>query len=115
MFDYELGSENRQLAFHDQAFVLFTLLKMHRILESFIFSSLQGKILLLLLLIAFEVDRVAYSLIWHPLARFPGPKIAGAANLYGAYYDLILDGYLCKRVAQIHDLYGPSLFVTLNT
>lgn len=76
MFDYELGSENRQSAFHDQAFVLFTSLKMHRILESFIFSSLQGTILLLLSVIAFEVGRVAYSLIWHPLAKVSRAKVS---------------------------------------
>ncbi len=43
----------------------------------------------------------------HPLARFPGPKIAAATYLYEAYYDWWLGGRYGKVIARMHEQYGP--------
>ena len=43
----------------------------------------------------------------HPLARFPGPKIAAASYLYEAYYDWLLVGRYGKVIARMHEQYGP--------
>ncbi|KAK3324341.1 cytochrome P450 monooxygenase-like protein [Cercophora scortea] len=44
---------------------------------------------------------------FHPLARFPGPKIAAASYLYEAYYDWILVGRYGRRIRAMHEKYGP--------
>ncbi|KAL6707625.1 hypothetical protein ACN47E_003975 [Coniothyrium glycines] len=44
---------------------------------------------------------------FHPLSRFPGPKIAAASYLYEAYYDWILQGRYGKEIARMHEQYGP--------
>lgn len=62
--------------------------------------------IILLLLSVFVISRMIYRLFWHPLAKFPGPKLAAATNLYGAYYDLIHCGSLCRQVARLHVTYG---------
>lgn len=55
--------------------------------------------------IVFELLRMVYRLTFHPLARFPGPKLAGATNLYAASYDLVSGAYLFK-LAELHAQYG---------
>lgn len=45
---------------------------------------------------------------FHPLARFPGPKIAAASYLYEAYYDWWLLGRYGKVIARMHEQYGKS-------
>ncbi|KAK5658970.1 hypothetical protein OQA88_1788 [Cercophora sp. LCS_1] len=44
---------------------------------------------------------------FHPLARFPGPRIAAASYLYEAYYDWILVGRYTRRIKEMHERYGP--------
>ncbi|KAL8730121.1 MAG: hypothetical protein Q9181_004778 [Wetmoreana brouardii] len=67
---------------------------------------------ILALAIILKAGQVIYRLIWHPLATFPGPKVAAATNIYGAYHDLISDGSLCKKVAKLHDIYGPVVRIS---
>lgn len=47
-----------------------------------------------------------YRLTWHPLAKFPGPKLAAASNLYGAFFDLASDTSYVKTFPALHDTYG---------
>ena len=50
-----------------------------------------------------------YRLTFHSLAKFPGPRIAAATNLYGAYFDLNAETSYVKRLPSLHDQYGmPS-------
>jgi len=50
------------------------------------------------------VDRMVLS----PLAKFPGPKIAGLTGLYEAYFQCIKEGggryYI--EIERMHDKYG---------
>ncbi|KAF2468547.1 cytochrome P450 [Lindgomyces ingoldianus] len=56
--------------------------------------------------LAFLVLRIIYRLFFHPLAKFPGPKLAAVTTLYNAYYD-ILDSGLVKCLPELHEKYGP--------
>ncbi|KAK8022121.1 cytochrome P450 [Apiospora rasikravindrae] len=47
-----------------------------------------------------------YRLFLHPLARFPGPKLAAVTRYYEAYYDLIRNGQYTFKIAELHKRYG---------
>ncbi|PNY29945.1 Trichodiene oxygenase [Tolypocladium capitatum] len=48
-----------------------------------------------------------YRLTWHPLADFPGPRIARATYLYELWFDVILKGRFTREVSRLHEIYGP--------
>jgi hypothetical protein len=64
--------------------------------------------LLALLPCASAVIVVTYRLTAHPLAKFPGPKLASATGLYEAYYQCLKDGggRYWKEIERMHRLYG---------
>jgi hypothetical protein len=43
---------------------------------------------------------------FHPLSRFPGPKVAAASYLYEAYYDWWRVGRYGKVIRDMHERYG---------
>lgn len=51
---------------------------------------------------------VLYRLLFSPIARFPGPKLAAATEWYEFYYQLVQNGQWGRQVDRLHDQYGES-------
>ncbi|KIX00556.1 uncharacterized protein Z518_09621 [Rhinocladiella mackenziei CBS 650.93] len=65
-------------------------------------------VILLGLFLLYWIIKFIYRLYFHPLAKFPGPKLAGATYLYEFYYDLYPHKlrYLWQ-IEKLHQQYGP--------
>lgn len=70
--------------------------------------------------VLYYVTVALYRLFLHPLARFPGPKLAAVTQLYEGYYDLYQSGQYTFKIAELHKQYGkkesvPGLTMPLLT
>ncbi|KAI1332885.1 cytochrome P450 [Xylariaceae sp. FL0255] len=52
---------------------------------------------------------VVYRFTFHPLANFPGPRLAAATHWYEAYFELVHKGgaRYAEKIRRMHDRYGP--------
>lgn len=53
--------------------------------------------------------RTVYHLYFHPLSRFPGPKLAAATFIYEFYYDVIKSGMYIWEIERMHEKYGEYI------
>lgn len=49
-----------------------------------------------------------YRIWFHPLAGFPGPKLAAATGWYQTYYEVMTYGKLSFKLAELHTRYGMA-------
>ncbi|KAI0868177.1 cytochrome P450 [Hypoxylon argillaceum] len=70
---------------------------------------IHATLCLLSLWAIYKVCLIAYRLLLHPLAKFPGPKLAAATHWYEAYYDLVSKGggQWTFKIRRLHEIYGP--------
>ena len=59
-------------------------------------------------LFVYRLLLTVYRLVFHPLAEFPGPKLAAATRLYEAYYDVLQGGKYIFQIGELHKQYGKS-------
>jgi hypothetical protein len=50
----------------------------------------------------------AYRLLFHPLRKVPGPKLASMTGLYRFYYDIVKRGGYLEKLQRLHEIYGTS-------
>lgn len=55
------------------------------------------------------VGLTVYRLYFHPLAKFPGPKLAAITRWHEFYYDVYLQGKFIFYIQDLHKKYGASL------
>lgn len=83
-------------------------------------SLLPGLDVIASTIVLYYVTLALYRLYLHPLAQFPGPRLAAVTRLYEGYYDLYHNGQYTFKIAKLHKQYGkvdksPSLVTALLT
>lgn len=63
------------------------------------------------LVAAFYLTRTIYRLFFHPLSKFPGPKLTAATGLVEIYHDVIRGGKFLWEIEKMHEKYGILLFL----
>jgi len=57
-------------------------------------------------LVLYTASVAIYRLFFHPLAKFPGPKLAALSRWYECYQEIFLRGQFYYSVEQMHEKYG---------
>lgn len=69
--------------------------------------TLVNLLRLLAIWVAYQVAVALYNISpWHPLSRFPGPKLAAMSFYYEAYYEFWLVGRYSMEIKRMHEKYG---------
>ncbi|KAK2616577.1 hypothetical protein QQS21_000400 [Conoideocrella luteorostrata] len=55
-----------------------------------------------------------FRLFFHPLVRYPGPRIAALTVWYEFYYDAIQRGRYTFEIKRMHEQYGPIVRISPN-
>ena len=77
------------------------------------FNASKAVLMVALLLLIQFIVKIIYRLTYHPLAGFPGPKIAAITYLYEYYYDLLIGdgpgGRYYIRINELHEKHGNEV------
>lgn len=59
-------------------------------------------------LLVYSIALAIYRAFFHPLAKIPGPWLAGVTQWYETYYELVPNGggMFTKRIKKMHEQYG---------
>lgn len=73
------------------------------------FLSYLPQVFLLFLL--YTASKIIYRLYFHPLSKFPGPKLAAATFWYERYYDVFKSpgGQYIYQLDKLHKIHGPII------
>ena len=52
------------------------------------------------------VQKIVYNLYFHPLAAFPGPRVARVTRFWKAYVEAILNRSFVHVLEELHTTYG---------
>ncbi|KAK8058399.1 hypothetical protein PG994_008847 [Apiospora phragmitis] len=69
---------------------------------------------ILSLLAVYLSTKAVYRLWFHPLAKFPGPKLAAATSAFEFYYSVARNGLFPLKIEDMHRKYGPVVRINPN-
>lgn len=62
----------------------------------------------------YRLAKAVYNLYFHPLHKFPGPKLAAATHAYEFYYSIVRDGEFIWEIEKMHKQYGTGHLVPMS-
>ena len=62
-----------------------------------------------LIALVYLVGLAVYRLYLHPIAKFPGPKLAALSKWYEFYYEVVCRGQFTFHIQELHKKYGCSI------
>lgn len=78
--------------------------------EAFAYATVNNALRLGGLWLGYRVLLALYNISpFHPLYKFPGPRLAAASYLYEAWYDLVKVGRYSWEIKAMHEKYGMCL------
>lgn len=99
---------------------LYTYLLSHRRVSEIMDNSfLRILSLIFVCFFSHRVLRIIYRLYFHPLSRFPGPKLTAATRWYEFYHQVVRGGRYFENIDEMHEKYDadivqPLLRFTVN-
>ena len=60
------------------------------------------------------IAKLLYNLPFHPLAKFPGPRLAAATSWWQTYLEVFQGESLSLTLLDLHAQYGMCLVMMLN-
>ncbi|KAJ5108360.1 hypothetical protein N7456_005035 [Penicillium angulare] len=63
-------------------------------------------------MLAYGLVMTVYRLHFHPLSKFPGPKLASLSGLYEIYFTAWGAGSFEEEIDRMHQIYGPVVRIT---
>ena len=77
-------------------------------------SILKLALQLIVAWFVYWLAKCIYRVTFHPLAKFPGPPLAGFSSLYAMSWDLPVETSYSDNFAKWHDEYGPVIRIEPN-
>ena len=71
-------------------------------------TTIQAVLALIVSSLAWILVKGIYNVTLHPLAKYPGPKLAGFTGLWKMHVELIDKTNLADRLFELHGKYGES-------
>lgn len=59
----------------------------------------------------YSLALVIYRLFFHPLAKFPGPKLAAATHYFELYFETVKKNQFIWEIERIHNRYGKVVHI----
>ncbi|EEQ28161.1 benzoate 4-monooxygenase cytochrome P450 [Microsporum canis CBS 113480] len=75
-------------------------------------TNLNYVVIISLVSALYGICLITYRLLFSPLAKFPGPKLAAVSRWYEMYFDVICGGIFLWEIDRMHEKYGPIVRIS---